>query len=69
LASHNAGVTVVIVGISDQTGKVRQLFSIDESDETVAKDADNINAYLVVEPNVIVEKVSKPLGFSSVMNF
>jgi len=69
LASHNAGVTVAIIGISNKSGKVRQLFSVDESGETVAKDADNINAYLVVGPNVIVEKASKPLGSGSVMNF
>jgi hypothetical protein len=28
LASHNAGVTVVIVGISNRVGKVRNLFAI-----------------------------------------
>ncbi|MGB5900626.1 MAG: type IIL restriction-modification enzyme MmeI [Geitlerinemataceae cyanobacterium] len=62
LASHNAGVTVVIVGISNHADKVRQLFSIDDNGETVAKKAENINAYLVAGANVIVEKTTKPLG-------
>jgi hypothetical protein len=60
LASHNAGVTVAIVGISNHAGKVRQLFSIDDNGQTVAKNADNINAYLVAAANVIAEKCSLP---------
>ena len=47
LASHNAGVTVVIVGISNHAGKVRHLISVENNGETVAKGATNINAYLV----------------------
>jgi hypothetical protein len=68
LASHNAGVTVVIVGISNHAGKMRQLFSV-ENGETVAKEAENINAYLVAGSNVIVEKVAKPLGIVFEMSF
>ncbi len=65
LASHNAGVTVVIVGIAKNAGAERRLFS-----ETVnstgsaaleVKVASNINAYLVSAENVIVERASKPL--------
>jgi hypothetical protein len=58
LASHNAGVTVVIVGISNNVTKVRQLFSIGDSGETIVKEAGNINAYLVAGANVLVEKCS-----------
>jgi hypothetical protein len=47
LASHNAGVTVVIVGISNHANKIRQLFSIGDHYETNVKEAENINAYLV----------------------
>ena len=59
LASNKAGVTVVIVGISSQPRRVRRLFSIIDG-ETVQKDADNINAYLVHGPNIIVNPVSRP---------
>jgi N-6 DNA Methylase len=69
LASHNAGVTVAIVGISNHAGKVRQLFSIDDNGETVAKETENINAYLVAGHNVIVEKATKPLDALFEMSF
>ncbi|HEX8237660.1 MAG TPA: DNA methyltransferase [Abditibacteriaceae bacterium] len=69
LASHNAGVTVVIVGISIHAGKVRHLFSVGENGETVAKETENINAYLVAGSNVIVEKAAKPLSGLAEMSF
>jgi len=83
LASHNAGVTVVIVGFSNQVGQVRRLYSkenvkydgtarYDESishDGTVRRDVPNINAYLAAAPNVIVRKVSNPLTEVAEMKF
>ena len=61
LASHNAGVTVVIVGISNKAGKSRRLFSLSETGESVAKDVENINAYLVSADNVFITKEGAPL--------
>ncbi len=61
LASHNAGVTVVIVGISNLTGKIRRLFSVAEDGETIEKKTDNINAYLVAGKNLELVKSSVPL--------
>jgi hypothetical protein len=61
LASHNAGVTVAIVGISNQPGKIRRLYSMDVEGNAVIKDAENINAYLITGENVIIEKTAKPL--------
>lgn len=69
LASHNAGVTVVIVGTSNHYGKARQLFSISDDGETIVKEAENINAYLVAAPNVLVKKAANPLADVSSMNF
>jgi hypothetical protein len=69
LASHNAGVTVAIVGISTNASKVRKIFSITNDEETVAKEVAYINAYLVSGPNVIVEKVSRPICKQSEMSF
>lgn len=69
LASHNAGVTVVIVGISNHPDKARYLFSVGDNGETVAKEAETINAYLVTGANVIVEKVTKPLSTPFAMSF
>lgn len=59
LASHKAGVTVVIVGISNHTAVRRSLVSVADDGGLIAKDADNINAYLIAGPNVIVHPASK----------
>lgn len=69
LASHNAGVTVVIVGITSQTRKIKLLFSVRKEDETVAKEVTLINAYLIPGTSIVVEKASKPLCKQSEMNF
>ncbi|MCC3409190.1 MAG: class I SAM-dependent DNA methyltransferase [Microcoleus sp. PH2017_10_PVI_O_A] len=62
LASHNAGVTVAIVGISNNAVKVRQLFSVGDSGETIVQEAENINAYLVASSNVFVESKREPIA-------
>lgn len=62
LASHNAGVTVVIVGISKQASTTRRLFSLNEDGETIEKKAENINAYLVSGNNIIIEKALRSLN-------
>ena len=66
LASHNAGVTVVIVGISQDTSTQRRIFSLDVNGESVYRTVQNINAYLVAAPNVIVKATREPIsGFAS----
>jgi len=60
LAAHNAGVTVAIVAISNHAPPVRKLFTLAEDGSSVVKEADNINAYLVAAPNVVVDKRSRP---------
>jgi hypothetical protein len=69
LASHNAGVTVVIVGIGSKAKQGRALYSQDDNGATIVKQAENINAYLVAADNVIVEKLAKPFGEQSSMDF
>ncbi len=61
LASHNAGVTVAIVGMSNSAPKVRRLFAVNDTGETVTKEVAHINAYLVPGANVVVEKAPRPL--------
>ncbi|WP_448325844.1 class I SAM-dependent DNA methyltransferase [Sulfitobacter sp. M13] len=60
LASHNAGVTVAIVAVSNHAGAVRRLYALNNEGQTVVKEADNINAYLVPANNVVVEPLRKP---------
>ncbi|MEO1168503.1 MAG: DNA methyltransferase [Pseudomonadota bacterium] len=62
LASHNAGVTVAIVAITRKSPKVRKLYSVTEAGETVVKEGDTINAYLVQGADVIVNTEKAPLG-------
>lgn len=69
LASKNAGVTVVIVGISRQPKKSRRLFSITDGGSVIVKETENINPYLVEGPNIIISKNSTPSGELSRMNF
>ncbi len=69
LASHNAGVTVVIVGISQAPAKNRRLFSVDRGDGVTVKSAENINAYLVPGPNITVAPSSSPISSLSGMSF
>jgi len=61
LASHNAGVTVAIVGISNFGAKTRRLFSISDDGRSLVKDVDHINAYLVAGADVVVQKLSAPM--------
>jgi len=72
LASYNAGVTVVIVGLSSQFKVPAHLYSIANSgkgDVVDVKEVESINAYLVPGTNVLIEKSSRPLSGQSEMSF
>ncbi len=69
LASHNAGVTVIVVGITNHSRKQRYLFSYSSNGKDIVKQTNNINAYLAAGANVIVEKKSRPAGDVHIMNF
>jgi hypothetical protein len=70
LASHNAGVKVVIVGISNHADRKRHIFSVsDDGGTVVVKEAENINSYLVAGQNVIVNKSARPVNGLSEMVF
>jgi hypothetical protein len=59
LASHNAGVTVVIVCIG-RSPAPRRLFSLSDDGEQVVQSVSNINAYLVAGPNIVVQERQAP---------
>lgn len=70
LAAHNAGVTVVIVGISNRAGNLRRLFSDGGTGApTIARNVPNINPYLVPASNLIVQPAPLPLNGLSEMTF
>jgi hypothetical protein len=69
LASHNAGVTVVIVGVARDENAAKRLFSLGGNGETVVKETNNINPYLISGPNVLVQPISKPMNGLNEMSF
>ena len=69
LASHNAGVTVAVVGISNRLPKMRKLFSVADDGRPTVTEVTNINAYLVAAANIIVSKLSEPISDLSEMSY
>ena len=69
LASHNAGVTVAIIGISTQPRSPRRIFSINDLGHVVERQCAHINAYLAAGESVIVDKASQPISARSEMTF
>lgn len=61
LASHNAGVTVAIVGLSAPNTAPRKLYVVEDDGVIAAHECKNINAYLVSGLNVEVEKATVPI--------
>lgn len=64
LASHNAGVTVVIVGLGSRSAKPKKLF-----EGELVRECDLIGPYLVPNMPHVVEKLTKPIGPQSQMLF
>jgi hypothetical protein len=69
LASHNAGVTVAIVGISQKTPGARRLYSLADDGSVTVKEAAHINAYLASAGNVVIDARSQPISALSSMSF
>ena len=60
LATHNAGVTVVIVGIAKRGDRSKIIFSETDDQGAVSRDVAEINAYLLPAPQVYVDSVRAP---------
>ena len=69
LASHKAGVTVVIVGIDRHSTVHRRLYENDEHDGVSRRDGDSITPYLTLGPRIIVSKHDKPISAVGSMEF
>jgi hypothetical protein len=69
LASHNAGVTVAIIGISNNAQARRQLYYLGEDSSVLVKETGLINAYLVAGSNVIVNKTPRPVSQLAPMDY
>ena len=69
LASHNAGVTVIIVGISTCQPALRRLYGVADDGSLLIRETPYINAYLTPGANVMVEKAARPLSEQAEMSF
>jgi hypothetical protein len=69
LASHKAGVTVAIVGMSRDKSRKRQLYDMDADGKTVVREADNITPYLTVGNNVVVSGQRNSISGLTEMSF
>lgn len=67
LASQNAGVTVIIVGISPASSDTKWLFDTKTGDALDRRECTEINGYLVPARNVFVEKKAVPMSDVAVM--
>lgn len=61
LATHNAGVIVVILGLSNNPSRFKRLFSVNENNQVIEKTVENINAYLAPSGNFIIKGIDRPL--------
>jgi hypothetical protein len=65
LASHNAGVTVIIIGLGRQSNKPKRLYG----DANLVRQCSVIGPYLVPDRADVVQKANKPIGPQSTMLF
>jgi hypothetical protein len=69
LASHNAGVTVVIVGIGPASADAKVLFEETDDGVLAQRVGNSISPYLTIGPPIIVNKTRKPVSELSEMEF
>ena len=69
LASHNAGVTVAVVGIGADRNELRRLYAHQNDESVVLREGASITPYLTIGSRVIVEKRDTPLSGLAVMEF
>lgn len=69
LASHNAGVTVVIIGLSNANPKTRYLFDLDLAGGTTVRVADNITPYLTIGDNIVIKSRQTSIAGLPEMSF
>jgi hypothetical protein len=62
LATYNAGVTVVIIGLSKTQNKDPLIYEANDNGETSSRAVKNINPYLVGYPNVVVSTSTRPIA-------
>src|SRR3546814_6161504 len=62
LASQNAVVTVIVVGVSQEAGANRRLFHVDGNQRDIERTTALIGPYLILGTKVIVDGQTNPLS-------
>ena len=62
LASNNAGVTVIIVGLRTKSKRAKTLFYQDKNKLPISRTVDNINPYLIAGTDTVVESFSASIS-------
>ena len=69
LAANNAGITVIIIGITNIAGSTATLFEKSGPDDWQRRDVDNLNGYLIPGPNVYVFPRSEAISNLPTLSF
>lgn len=69
LASHNAGVTVAVIGFCKNPPTNKKLFTLNSGGDMAVREVPELNAYLVPGPAVSVEAQAVPIGELHAMGF
>lgn len=69
LAAHNAGITVVVVGMVNSPSPTKQLFQTKRDGTVTVREVTQINGYLIPGSSVYVSKRSKLLSNLAPMSF
>ena len=60
LAAHNAGVTVVVVGVARDGSRRKRLFQTGANGQSISREVANLNPYLIPGNRLIIEPITRP---------
>lgn len=69
LATHNAGITVIVVGLVQGAKQSSRIFETDERGSVAVRTVPQINGYLIAGASIYVSKRSAPLSNIGSMSF
>ncbi len=65
LASHNAGVSVIVLGIASDSIQQKRIYEINSAGETNVREVQHINAYLLNAKDVLVQGARTPIALDA----
>jgi hypothetical protein len=69
LAANNAGISVIVLGLSQHPSKFAKLFDVENDGTISVRSVPQINGYLIPGPAIYVSKRSEPISALSQMSF